>query len=155
MSHRHRSAFTLVDLTVYLVLTCVLAAIGMPRYAGALRNFRAAQAANRVAADLALAQWTAKSTSAAAGTTVSFDVTNSAYAIPGVPGTTGPASAYAVALSATPYNATLVSATFGGAASVTFDRYGQPSSGGNVVIAVGVVQKTVTLDAGSGKASIQ
>ena len=71
-----------------------------------------------------------------------------------MPGPTGAASAYAVSLSADPYAATVASAAFGGAASVTFDRYGQPAAGGTVVVAVGTVQRTVTLDATSGLATV-
>jgi type II secretory pathway pseudopilin PulG len=150
-----RRAFTLIDLTVVLVMSAIIAAIALPRYANATANFRLAQAANRVAADVALAQWTGKSTSAAAGLTVTFDLATNTYALPGVAGTAGPGSTYAVALSADPYDATIVSASFGGVPTVTFDRYGQPSSGGTVVLAVGGVQKTITVDGTSGKASIQ
>ena len=155
MRHRWRRAYSLIDLTVVLVITVIVAAIALPRYANAAADFRAAQAANRVAADLTLAQWTGKSTSAAAGLTVTFNPGTSTYTVPGVAGPTGAASAYTVSLWAEPYRATLVSASFGGAATVTFDRYGQPSSGGIVVLAVGAVQKTVTLDGTSGKTSIQ
>jgi prepilin-type N-terminal cleavage/methylation domain-containing protein len=141
----HPRGFTLVELTVYLVLTAVIATIGLPRYAGALRNFRCIQAATRVMADLAAAQWAARSTSTSTGVTVTFDLPNAAYAAPGV----------AVSVSDPPYNATLLAASFNGAAAVTFDRYGQPSSGGTVVVAVGASQRTVTVDANTGKASVQ
>ena len=152
--HSHRRGLTLIDLTVVVVITAVAAALAVPRYAGAVADFRAAQAAQRVAADLALARWTARSTSTPAGVTVAFDVAANAYTIPGVPGPTGPASAYTVSLAADPYAARVASASFGGAASVTFDRYGQPAAGGTVVVAVGAVQRTVTLDATSGLASV-
>ncbi len=152
---RRRRAYTLIDLTLVVVITAVMAAMALPRYAAAAADFRAAQAAQRVAADLALARWAGRSTSSAAGATVTFAVVANSYTVGGVPGPTGPASAYAVSLAADPYAATVVSASFGGTAAVTFDRYGQPSSGGTVVIAVGVVQRTVTLDANSGLASIQ
>ena len=151
---RPRRGLTLIDLTVVVVITAITAALALPRYAGALADFRAAQAAQRVAADLALARWTARSTSTAAGVTVTFTVAGSSYSVPGVPGPTGASSAYTVSLAADPYAATIASASFGGAASVTFDRYGQPGSGGTVVVAVGAVQRTVTLDPTSGLATV-
>ena len=155
MAGRPRRGYTFVDLTLLVIVTGVTAAMALPRYANAAANFRAAQAAQRVAADLALARWAGRSTSTATGSTVTFTVAAATYAVAGVAGPTGPASAYAVSLGSDPYRATIVSASFGGAATVTFDRYGQPSSGGTVVVAVGVTQKTITLDATSGLASIQ
>ena len=48
-----------------------------------------------------------------------------------------------------------MSATFGGDAAVTFDGYGVPSAGGRIVISAGQYQKTIVLDAASGKAEMQ
>ena len=82
MPRRHtcrtcRRGLTLIDLTVVVVITAIAAALALLRYAGAVGDFRAAPAAQRVAADLALARWTARSTSTGAGVTVTFDVAGS------------------------------------------------------------------------------
>ncbi len=67
-----------------------------------------------------------------------------------------PTRAYWVSLAAAPYGATLVSAAFGAPAkaTVTFDRFGSPSAGGTVVVRVGDVDQTVTLDAATGRATL-
>ena len=59
----------------------------------------------------------------------------------------------AVDLKADPYAATIVSASFGGQPTLTFDMYGGVSSGGSVVVQAGGTQKTITVDANTGKAS--
>ncbi len=155
ISRRRGRAYTLAEVVLVTAIMGVSAAVAVPRYSAATRNFRAAQAAQRVAADLSLARWAARTTSTAAGVTVTFTVASSSYVVPGVPGPTGPASAYAVSLAADPYQATLTSVSFGGGTSVTFDRYGQPSSGGTVVVQVGTATRTVTLDGTAGTATIQ
>jgi len=44
-----------------------------------------------------------------------------------------------------------VSASFGGDATLIYDGFGKPDSGGQVVIAVGAYQKTILVDAGTGQ----
>ena len=41
------------------------------------------------------------------------------------------------------------------AAGVTFDAYGVPDNGGSIVIQVGTEQRKITVDADTGKASVQ
>jgi hypothetical protein len=53
-----------------------------------------------------------------------------------------------------PYHATLVSASFGGSGVVTFTGYGLPTAAGQAVVRVGDLQRTVTLDATTGLATI-
>lgn len=54
--------------------------------------------------------------------------------------------------------ATIVSVSFGAsgtASTLTFDLYGRPDAGGQVVIASGGLQRTVVVNAQTGKISIQ
>ncbi len=66
-----------------------------------------------------------------------------------------PAAEYKVALSEEPYNATIVSADFGGDAEIIFDGWGVPDSGGSVLVQVGSHQKTIDVDPDTGRASVQ
>jgi hypothetical protein len=50
-----------------------------------------------------------------------------------------------------PYQATLLSANFGGTTTLTFDRYGALTSGGTIVIGVGAAQKTITVNGDTGR----
>ena len=65
------------------------------------------------------------------------------------------AAAYSVLMADPPYRSTLVSADFGGDATVKFDGFGVPDSGGTVVVAAGGISVTVVLDANTGEAAIQ
>ena len=147
------TAFTLTEITIVVSIIAVLGAVAMPQYALALARYRVAMAEQRILSDLSLAQAVAKTSSA--GQSVSFYIASNNYQLTGYAGPLGgPAqSTYTVSLTADPYDATLVSASFNSAALLTYDRFGQPTSGGTVVLQVGSYQKTITVDPNSGKAS--
>lgn len=146
-------AFSLVELVTMLAVLGVLAAIAVPRYGNSLARYRASAAAGRIAADVNLARTRARTSSL--GQSIVFSTASNAYTLPGVAGLRGQPSPYAVALSAEPYAATLVSAAFGAATTLAFDRYGQPTSGGTVVVRSGGVTKTVVVDPNTGQAAVQ
>jgi Tfp pilus assembly protein FimT len=150
-----RQGLTLVDLVIVLAILAVLGAVGVPRYSLALVRYRASITANRVAADLALAQNIAKTSSA--GQTINFSYANNNYQFPGYTSPLGVTSQtnYTTNLSADPYDATIFSVNFNGATQLTYDRFGQPSSGGLITIQVGTTQKTIAVDANTGKAAVQ
>ena len=136
-----------------LAIIAVGAAIAVPRYFSAVARFRADAAAERVAADLHLAQADAKRTSQSR--TVVFDPSQSTVTIPGVAGLDRRTADYVARLGDAPYQAKLFSADFGGVPQVVFNGYGVPSSTGTVVVRVGDVQKTVVVSALTGKTTVQ
>ncbi|MHC4427920.1 MAG: GspH/FimT family pseudopilin [Planctomycetota bacterium] len=148
-----RSAFTLLELVMILAIVATLAAIAAPRYAAALTSYRADGAGRRIVADLELARATAQATSATV--TVSFDVVNDRYDIPGVPSLNDPGVDVGVDLSREPYHADLVAASFGGSEKVSFDGYGVPDNGGVIAVSCGTAMRTVNLDLETGLASVQ
>lgn len=147
-----RTGFTLIELLLVIALIAVAAAVAMPRYGRAVCHYQADAAARRIVADLAAAQARAKLNSTTV--TVNFDATRNRYAVPGMPdpGVAGSTS-YTVALGSTPYAASLVSAAFGGASSVSFDGYGAPSSGGTIVVQSGTTTISINLNADTGTAT--
>ena len=62
---------------------------------------------------------------------------------------------YAVDLSAEPYEAKILSADFGGDATLVFDGYGMPDSGGTVQVQVGENVRTVVFAANTWEATVQ
>jgi Tfp pilus assembly protein FimT len=152
---RRRTGFTLIDMALVVLILGILGAIAMPRYSQAMARYRVAVASQRIAADLALAQTIGKTTSA--GQAVSFSTTNNNYQLTGYSGFLGGAAQanYTVSLASSPYNATLVSASFNSTTQVTFNRFGQPDNGGTIVVQVGPFQKTITVDGNTGKVTVQ
>jgi type II secretory pathway pseudopilin PulG len=143
----------LLELVLVLAIIATLAAIAAPRYAASTVRYRADLAARRIVADLAQAQSSAKA--ASSSRTVEFYVSTSRYRISDLPSLDGKSGGYIVELSERPYEATLVSTDLGGDAQITFDGWGIPDTGGTVVLSAGSEQRTVMLDAETGKATIQ
>jgi len=148
-----RRGFSLLELAIVVAIAAILAAMALPRYAGALSRYHAEAAARRIAADLALARDRARTYGAQRS--VTFNPAAEQYQIPGLRDLKSSSGDYVVNLADRPYRADLVSADFGGDATVVFDGYGVPDGGGQVVVQVGEYQKTVVLDPNTGKAAVQ
>ncbi len=145
--------FSLFELALVLAIITTLAALTLPRYGASLARYRADLAARRIAVDLTLAQTNARTSSTSQS--VLFSVGSNTYQILGMTDLNNPSVAYIIKLSDPPYNATLVSADFGGDSTICFDGWGVPDSLGSVVIKVGKEQRTITLDSETGKATVQ
>lgn len=136
-----------------LAIVSVLAGIAAPRYAQSLARYRADMAARRIASDLALAQTRARTTSTSQ--TIIFDVTNNQYTISGLADPDNRSQNYVVNLKDEPYLATIGTASFGGAGTLTFNGYGDPANAGTITIISGAWTKQITLSAQTGLVSIQ
>jgi len=147
-----RRAFTLLEIVLVLAIMGVIAGIATPRYATAISRFRVDTAARRLVRDLTTARERARALGASQS--VTFTIASDTYEIAGLQGLDGSAN-YVVNVAGQPYNASLVSADFGGAPSVVFDGYGVPDSGGTVVLNSGGYAKTVTVDPQTGRAALQ
>ncbi len=146
-----RRGFSLIELVLVLTIIAILAAIAVPRYAGALARYRAGAAAQRVVADLDYARERARSTSTSV--TVMFKASQNCIRLVGVPSLDDPNTDWETDLSAKPYLADLVAETFP-SSKVTFDGYGTPDAGGTIQLVIGSEARTVTLNPDSGKAVV-
>ena len=144
---------TLLEVLLVLAIVGVLAAMAAPRYGQASSRHRADLAARRVVADLCLAQTQART--ASSFRTVLFSPALEQYQVLGVSSPDGLPGDYTVALAAEPYGADLVSAIFNGVSQVVFNGWWLPDAGGTVVLSVGSQQRTIVLEAATGRASIQ
>ena len=143
---RPRAAFTLVELTVVLLLMAILAVMAAPRYSSALAYYRVNGAAGRIASDLRMIRQYARRTSIAQS--VVFDTSTHSYTAATVPDVTRRSTGYTVNLWSSDYLSKITAATFGGSATVQFDIYGKPGAAGTVVVTSGGLQRTVEVDEG-------
>ena len=143
---------SLVELVLVLAIMAMVSAIAVPRYANSVARYRADSAARRVAADLALAQNHAST----AGRPQSVVFVSRSYQMPGMSHLDGKSYGdYTVDLGRDPYEVSRVAAEFGGDATVKFDLYGTPDTGGSVVVEVGDVRRVVVLSPESGRVVIK
>ncbi len=147
-----RGGFTYLEMLVVLIVMSVLASIAVPRYAQFTARQRVEAAARRLIADLSYARSLAKTTSKSV--TVAVSVGRSDYTLRNVPDPDR-AGDYTVHLQEEPYQATIRSCDLGGDTDVIFDGYGIPDAGGTITVQVGSYNKTISVDAESGRASTQ
>jgi len=145
------NGFSLMELALVIAIMAVFAAIAAPRYGRASGRYRLDLAARRVAADLRLAQSSAKT--ASASRTVVFTAETHQYHLSDIPAPDGAAGGYTVSLSAEPYGANLAGVDFNDTAQVIFSGWGLPNHGGTITLAVGSQQKTVSVDGDTGQIS--
>lgn len=149
--------YSYVELVVVMLICSILGAAAIPRYTNSLFQFRVDAAAKRVAADIAFAQRQAivrSSSQSIVFTPASGSGTPNSYSMSTVQYINFAAAGVVVRIDQDPYKVTIASATFGAGATLTFDRYGAPSSGGTVVVQAGGYSKTVTVDVNTGKVTI-
>jgi Tfp pilus assembly protein FimT len=130
----------------------ILGAVAAPTFFDSLLFHRVESAARRVKADLELARTQARLTSAAQS--ITFTNTTATYSLAGIKSLDKANTTYSVDLKKEPFSLTSATANFGGAATVSFDGYGTPSSGGTVVLAAKSHQCTVTLNGTTGDVTI-
>lgn len=153
MPVNHIRGFSLVELVIVLAIVAVFAAVAVPKYSQSLARYRADATARRVVADLDRGR--AKAASSSQSWVVNIDLAKHELIIPGAGDLDTGTDDYVARLAEAPYEAKIVSANFGGGVAVTFDGFGVPDNGGSVVVKAGGEQRTITLDAQSGKASVQ
>lgn len=139
-------AFSLLELAVVLAVLAVLAAVAVPRLGFAQGRYRLDSAAARVIADVARAQQLARAKSLPL--TISFDLPDSAYTIPGLPSLDNRAPNTTVHLDAEPYLVRLHAVAFGMATSVNVTGFGALASAGTVSLALGAQAVTIAFPAG-------
>ncbi len=137
------AAFTLVELTLVVVIISVMASLAAPRYGKFIANQRLDAAAARIEADLRLAQNHAKTSGVPH--IVFFRPIQDCYTLQNFPDPVHGGNHYTVSLAEEPYGVELTTASFNGKKQRVFDGYGEPYSNGSVTIALGNYQKTISV----------
>ena len=136
-----------------MVIIAALSAVAVPRFSGALLHYRADATARRIVAALELARAEAFRTSKSQ--TVQFVIASNEVRFSEILDPDNSGQSYVFRLDEAPYRARLLSATFGPGSNAVFDPYGEPVNAGTVVFEAGGMQKTIALNATSGKATVQ
>lgn len=150
-----RRGFSLVELVLVVAIIGIVSAIAVPRFAGATQHRKLSAAAQRLAADVSLAQTRANVTSTPV--TITFAVGTGKYTMAGVPDLNTGVMPYTADLSSQPFYAVIESTAIGGAfkssgtTQLTFNGYGLPTAGAVLTVAVATRTATVTVDAGTGR----
>ena len=150
-----RRAMTLVELLMVLAIISVVATLAVPRFAQAQQRYRAQAAARQIAELLRYAQSESR-----AHNSIEF-----VYFLPSWkmifcsfdPDMYGEdyLGMYSINIEDPPFEATLKSASFQGLPYCWFYANGQPRFNGSVVVAVGEHEATVTINANSGRITIE
>jgi type II secretory pathway pseudopilin PulG len=147
------TGFSLAELVIAFVIVLTFAGIAIPRFGNSIALQRVEAAARRISNDLVYARQHAMTTST--NQEVRFAAANDpGYTLVGMQHLDRSADEYAVSAARDLDGAEGLSIDFGGDLSVIFDIYGKPDSGGTVQIRVGIHDRTITLDAETGRASI-
>ncbi len=141
----------MVELVLVISIMLIVAGMAVPRFANSLTRNRVEAAAQRVVADLSLAQQHARL--ASVPQSVVFDPASSSYRLSGLPDPDHPGLEYVVQLGAAPYEATLPKINLGNDSSITFDAYGVPNKSGSVSVQCGEFVRVIWVDA-AGRATV-
>ena len=150
---KRASGFSLAELVIVLMVMAIVTAAAAPKFFDSLARYRVEAAAKRIAHDLRLARRQAMSASASQDIDFNSPAAHQ-YEMPGMDDPHRPGQTYVVSVASEPYLATIVAVDFGGDDTLVFDGYGQPDTGGSVTVQAGDHQRTVTVDAESGKVDV-
>lgn len=147
-----RSAFSLMELIIVMMIVAILAAVGTPRLFDSLKFHHVESATKRIVLDIEQARQRAVSTSTVQ--TVQFTPASHSYSLPGVPHPDHPSVAYSVELSAAPYFVSLSLVDFQGGTDLQLDHYGTADKDGQIIVSSGSHQRTITVTAATGEISV-
>lgn len=146
-------AFSLIELTLVMMILAIVLAIGAPRYQNALGRYRAEVAAQRVVTDLHAARRAAEQTSRTQQVVFVPHAHTIAYSSASLDQQRE--RSHLTRLGEEPYHAEIVSVDFNGELFMSFDGFGKPDHGGTIVIQAHGYRRTISLDAASGRATVR
>lgn len=150
---RCRRGATLFELVVVVLIIGIVSGVALPRFANSLAQQQATILARHLAMDIETVRRVARTSSTAKS--ITFDTVNKTYTLNGVINPNRHDAAYLVSLSSYVSAASYGTVNLGGDASLNFNGFGIPDSGGTIQVRVGTVTKSVVVDAVTGSTTIQ
>ncbi len=154
-SRHSKNGFTLLELTIVILLMGIMAGVAMPRFADSLSNRRVDVAARRLVFDIQATRQQSRITAQA--TSVAFSIGTNSYTLTGVPDP----NRSALPNSVVSLNEGLLRATLGtvnlagGGTTISFNGFGYPDRGGTITLTSGGATKQVVVDVATGLATVQ
>jgi len=140
-----RTAFSVVELVIVVLIIGILSAVIAPRYIDLLSKHSIESAAKRLKLDLELAVSTAKTTSSEHR--VVFLLDDNSYEFKEIRDLDLASKEYSVDLNAEPYRSTIQFADFGDTTELNVNGYGIPNEPGVIQLQCGKYRHEVTIDA--------
>jgi prepilin-type N-terminal cleavage/methylation domain-containing protein len=153
-SGRGAAAFSMIEMVVVLFIMGIMAAVALPRFSGTLENQRVDGAARRIASDLEQAARAAAASSSSSSIEYYVGAKNNYYLMTGRPDPDHPSQTYAVRLNRLYDGVVLEKVDFAGKSQITFNGFGVPASGGDIIVRSGTTQRRISLDAATGKVTV-
>jgi Tfp pilus assembly protein FimT len=147
-----RSAFSIMELIVVLLLMGIVAATATPSFFVSLQYHEIETAARRLTLDLQQVRHAARMKSQTQSLTFTGATTYTLSS--GVTSLKGSSQTYVVDLSKGPYDLDAVTLNLGGQTVIPFDGYGNTTVGGTIVLALGDKTRTLTLNNSNGAITV-
>lgn len=139
-----RSAFSVVELVIVVLIIGILSAVIAPRYIDLLSKHSIESAAKRLKLDIEFSVSTAKTTSA--GHAIEFLLDDNSYQLKDIRDLDLVSQEYSVDLNEEPYRSTIQFAIFGDSSELHINGYGIPNEPGSIQLQCGKYRHEVTID---------
>lgn len=145
------AAFSLIELVIVMVILASVGAMAMPRMQNSIQRTRVESAAVRLTHDLEHSRSLARTSGEAQRIVFSVVGSTSLYTLLDAESLRISSDPFTVELSGEPYHVSIDSVDFGGDATIVFNGYGLPDTGGEVQLSSGGHQATVVVEHPSGR----
>lgn len=152
---RRVRGFTLVELTMVVAITAVIAAIAVPRFFNSTTRYKLEAATRRLIGDIEYAQQEAIASSSSR--TLTFNFFTRSYTITSLDADGNKVVVSTVSLNEGPYQTSSLAASIAGNASnpIKFDGFGKPNGSGTIQLRNGTDRKIITMDGVTGRMTVK